>query len=85
MAGGVAVGAASNLHITPFFSLLIGTLAAIVSVIGFNKLQSKLEDGINLHDSCGVHNLHGMPAILGSVSIHYTYVYIYIYMQKLLF
>ena len=85
LAGGVAVGAASNLHITPFFSLLIGTLAAIVSVIGFNKLQSKLEDGINLHDSCGVHNLHGMPAILGSVSIHYTYVYIYIYMQKLLF
>ena len=67
LAGGVCIGAASNLRLTPGIAFLVGACAAVVSCVGFNRLQSYLEDKIGLHDSCGVHNLHGLPAVLGSV------------------
>ena len=57
LAGGVAVGAASNLRIEPWAALLVGIVAGISSTVGFNKLQPFLEDKIGLHDSCGVHQL----------------------------
>merc|ERR1712072_1181161 len=71
LAGGVAIGASSNLRISPAAAFGVGIGAAIVSTVGFNKLQSKLEDikCLNLHDSCGVHNLHGLPAIYGAIIV----------------
>ena len=67
LAGGVSVGSASDLVVTAGAAMAIGALAGIVSAIGFLKLSSFLQEKINLHDICGVHNLHGIPAVLGGL------------------
>jgi len=69
LAGGVAIGASSNLPVTPFFAMAVGVIAGTVSTCGFNKLQSKVEASLGIHDSCGVHNLHGMPALIGTIAV----------------
>lgn len=67
LAGGVAVGSASDLVVTAAMAMLIGGAAGIVSAFGFLKLSKFLQEKINLHDTCGVHNLHGIPGIMGGV------------------
>merc|ERR1712176_707900 len=69
-AGGVAVGAIGNFMIQPWGAALVGIVAAIVSVLGYQYLTPLLSSRLGIHDTCGVHNLHGMPALiagLGSV------------------
>ena len=68
LAGGVAVGSSADLVIGPSFSMLIGMIAGIVSTFGYNKLQPWLYKKYNLHDTCGVNNLHGIPGIIGGLS-----------------
>jgi ammonium transporter Rh len=67
LAGGVIIGAPSGIFTNPAGSLCIGIFAGVVSCLGYRYLQAKLQDWIGLHDSCGVHNLHGMPGILGGI------------------
>lgn len=70
LAGGVSVGASSNLLISPAGALAVGAVAGIVSTLGFNKLQEFAQKNhLKVHDSCGVHNLHGMPAVWGSIAV----------------
>lgn len=68
LAGGVAVGSSSDLVIGPYASLIIGSIAGGVSVIGYVYLSPMLESRFGVHDTCGVHNLHGLPGIIGGVS-----------------
>ncbi len=67
LAGGVSVGSSSDLVVTAGTAMAIGALAGIVSAVGFLKLSAILREKINLHDTCGVHNLHGMPGVLGGI------------------
>lgn len=67
LAGGVSVGSASDLVVSAGVAMAIGTLAGMISAVGFLKLSEFLRRQINLHDTCGVHNLHGMPGVLGGV------------------
>ena len=46
VAGGVAVGAASNMDLGPTWSMAVGLGAAAVSCLGFNLLQEFLEKKI---------------------------------------
>ncbi|MDA9673951.1 ammonium transporter [bacterium] len=68
LAGGVAVGSSADLVIGPFASLLIGAIAGTVSVYGYVYIQPYLLTKLNLHDTCGVHYLHGIPGIIGGIS-----------------
>lgn len=65
LAGGVAMGAACTLQLTPGAALLVGMAAGTISVIGYQYLTPFLEERMVLGDTCGIHNLHAMPAILG--------------------
>jgi len=67
LAGGVAMGAACTLKMTPGGALVVGTAAGTLSVLGFEYLTPFLDRTIGLGDTCGIHNLHGMPAILGGL------------------
>lgn len=67
LAGGVAVGSASDLVIGPWGAIFIGCIGGTVSVIGYTKIQPWLQENCSLHDTCGVHNLHGMPGLVGGI------------------
>jgi len=67
LAGGVSIGAVANLNLSPFGALLIGCMAGTLSCFGFLRIQDFLA-GKGLHDSCGIHNLHGMPSVLGGLA-----------------
>lgn len=67
LAGGVSVGSSSDLVVTGSIAMAIGGLAGIISALGFLYLSAFLQKKIGLYDTCGVHNLHGLPGILGGV------------------
>ena len=67
LAGGVSVGSSSDLVVTAGTAMAIGAFAGIVSAVGFLKLSAFLREKINLHDTCGVHNLHGLPGVIGGI------------------
>ncbi|XP_069706919.1 ammonium transporter Rh type A [Phaenicophaeus curvirostris] len=68
LAGGVAVGTCADMPIPPFCAMCIGSLAAIISVLGYHYLTPFLASKLNIQDTCGVHNLHGLPGILGGIA-----------------
>ncbi|NXP12403.1 RHAG protein, partial [Thinocorus orbignyianus] len=68
LAGGVAVGTCADLSIPPSIAMCIGSLAGIISSLGFHFLTPLLASKLNIQDTCGVHNLHGLPGILGGIA-----------------
>ncbi|TKS82589.1 FRhbg Rhesus blood group family type [Collichthys lucidus] len=67
LAGGVAAGTAGEMMLTPCGSMIVGFLAGIISVLGYKYLSPILETKLKIQDTCGVHNLHGMPGVLGAI------------------
>lgn len=49
-------------------ALAIGLIAGALSTAGYQYLGPALESRIGLRDTCGVHNLHGLPGILGGLA-----------------
>lgn len=75
LAGGVAVGTSSDLILSPYTAMLIGMIAGTLSTYGYVYLSPCLERK-GLRDTCGIHNLHGMPGLLGGIaSIFCSWVY----------
>lgn len=67
LAGGVVVGTASEMMLTPFGALAAGCLAGAISTLGYKFFTPVLESKLKIQDTCGVHNLHGMPGVLGAL------------------
>ncbi|XP_030765050.1 ammonium transporter Rh type A [Sitophilus oryzae] len=68
LSGGVAIGASANLMVEPFGAILIGFLAGALSVFGYKIISPFIEKHLSIEDTCGVHNLHGMPGLLGGIA-----------------
>lgn len=67
LAGGVAVGSSADIIVMPFGAMLCGFVTGIISSLGFAYLSTFLRKRINLHDTCGVVNLHGIPGVIGGL------------------
>lgn len=66
LAGGVAIGSVCN-STTPGYAIIIGIAAGTVSTVGYAYIAPKVEKLIRGTDTCGVHNLHGLPGLLGGI------------------
>lgn len=67
LAGGVAIGSICNMT-NPGYALLIGVAAGALSTLGYAVIAPKVERLIQGSDTCGVHNLHGMPGVFGGLT-----------------
>jgi ammonium transporter Rh len=66
LAGGVAIGSVCNTA-SPLEAIIIGVAAGAISTFGFAVVQSRLQKGLKMVDTCGVSNLHGIPGIFGGL------------------
>ncbi|NWZ48123.1 RHBG protein, partial [Haliaeetus albicilla] len=68
LAGGVAIGAVADMAVPPVAALALGSLSAMACILGFKFLTPLLARNLTLWDQCGIHNLHGLPGILGGAA-----------------
>lgn len=66
LAGGVCIGSTCSTA-NPGFAMVIGICAGTLSTLGFAIIAPKVCKFIRGTDTCGVHNLHGMPGLLGGL------------------
>lgn len=67
LAGGVAIGTAADMMIHPWGAMIVGSIAGAISVLGYRFLTPAINQKLGIHDTCGVHNLHGMPGIIAAI------------------
>ena len=67
LSGGVAIGTVATCKIGLHGAMIIGTLAGIISVLGFHFLLPNLKR-FRLDDTCGVNNVHGIPGLLAGIA-----------------
>uniref|UniRef100_A0A803VZ66 Rh family C glycoprotein n=1 Tax=Ficedula albicollis TaxID=59894 RepID=A0A803VZ66_FICAL len=67
LAGGVAVGTSAEMMLTPYGSLIVGSVSGVVSTVGYVYFTPFLESRLHIQDTCGIHNLHAMPGLIGGI------------------
>ena len=67
LAGGVSIGATCNV-VSARGAFGIGVLAGAICVFGYVFVQPRIFTRSKIIDTCGVHNLHGMPGLMGGLA-----------------
>ncbi|XP_062403340.1 ammonium transporter Rh type C-like 2 [Sardina pilchardus] len=67
LAGGVAVGTAAEFMLMPYGSLIVGFCCGVISTLGYIFLTPFMERKLKIQDTCGIHNLHAMPGVIGGI------------------
>ncbi|XP_063045183.1 rh family, C glycoprotein a [Engraulis encrasicolus] len=65
LAGGVAMGTAAEFMIQPYGALIVGFCCGLISTLGYLVFSPFMEKVLKIQDTCGVHNLHAMPGVIG--------------------
>lgn len=66
LAGGVTIGSTVDL-VGPWTAYGIGIAAGVISCLCFVYLHPALEKILGVRDVMGVHNLHGVPGLIGAL------------------
>ena len=48
----------------PYGAVTVGTVAGVVSCLGYKVLTGRVMEKLGIHDTCGVNNLHGVPGLM---------------------
>ena len=67
LAGGVSIGATCNIVSAPV-AFAIGAIAGGLCVFGAAVVQPRIQKMFKIVDTCGVHNLHGLPGLFGGLA-----------------
>lgn len=67
LAGGVLIGALADVSQVLAWPIIIGFLGGLFSAFGFAHINGALNKKLGLHDTCGVHYLHGLPGVISGV------------------
>jgi len=67
LAGGVAMGVAADLIVSPLGAIISGFVVGLISVFGYRYVTPYLSSKFNIQDICGINNLHGMPGICSCI------------------
>uniref|UniRef100_A0A8B9BNU3 Rh family B glycoprotein n=1 Tax=Anser brachyrhynchus TaxID=132585 RepID=A0A8B9BNU3_9AVES len=67
LVGAAVMGMAGEMLLTPFGALVAGFLASHLSLLGSRFLSPILRSRLKIQDTCGVHNVHGLPGVLGTL------------------
>ncbi|NXT04322.1 RHBG protein, partial [Prunella fulvescens] len=67
LAGMAVMGMAGEMLVTPFGALIAGFLVGLISPLGFRFFTPVLHSRLKIQDTCGVHNTHGLPGVLGAL------------------
>ncbi|NWX10816.1 RHBGB protein, partial [Caloenas nicobarica] len=67
LASTAVMGMPGEMLVTPFGALVAGFLAGLISLLGFRFLTPVLRSRLKIQDTCEVHNIHGLPGILGAL------------------
>ncbi|KAL4005954.1 hypothetical protein ACER0C_005667 [Sarotherodon galilaeus] len=67
LAGGVAAGTAAEFMLMPYGCLIVGFCCGVISTLGYIFLTPFMEKRLKIQDTCGIHNLHAMPGVIGGI------------------
>ncbi|XP_039558111.1 ammonium transporter Rh type B isoform X2 [Passer montanus] len=67
LAGMAVMGMAGEMLVAPFGALIAGFLVGLISPLGFRFFTPVLHSRLKIQDTCGVHNTHGLPGVLGAL------------------
>ncbi|XP_043916024.1 ammonium transporter Rh type A-like [Protopterus annectens] len=66
LAGGIALSSSADLINVPWIAMTVGFLAALIATFGYRSVKPFLQSMLQIHDTCGVLCLFGLPGLIGA-------------------
>ncbi|KAF2072402.1 hypothetical protein CYY_006294 [Polysphondylium violaceum] len=68
LAGGVVQGCCAHMNLNPGGAIGMGFIVGVISVLGYVYLTPIITRKLNIQDTCGINNLHGIPGFIGCIA-----------------